>query len=236
MTHTMTYNHSTILQWNCRSFSTAKTIIAAKVKNIKPIALLLQETLTTPPLPGYNVFINSSIPRNSQVLGHAAILLDTSVLATQLCLSLSSSPLYGVVAIIAYPPRVKKLILVSAYYRPRYQTCSDAFSWLQHIRNEYPSTPILIEGDFNAPHTTWGYPTNSDSAKYLLDSTEVANVHLNNDTTYFTRIALHPNHTDTTPDLTWASPCLVKTWALYSTTWGNDHLPILITLRLLAFI
>lgn len=157
----MTANPPTIPQWNCRSFSTANTIIAAKVKYIKPLALLLQETLTTPQLPEYNVFINPSIPRNSQVPGHAAILLDSSVPATQLPLPLSSSPLYEVVAIIAYPARAKKLILVSAYYRPRYQTCSDAFSWVQHIRNEYPSTPILIGGDFNAPHTTWGYPTNS---------------------------------------------------------------------------
>lgn len=59
----------------------------------------------------------------------------------------------------------------------------------------------------------------------------MANVHLINDTTYFTRIALHPNHTDTTPDLTWASPGLVKTWAPYSTTWGSDYLPVLVTPR-----
>lgn len=52
-----------------------------------------------------------------------------------------------------------------------------------------------------------------------------------NDIIYPTRIGLHPSQKDTTPDLTWATPGLTKSWVPYSTTWGSDHLPILIKFR-----
>lgn len=94
-----------------------------------------------------------------------------------------------------------------------------------------PNTPILVGGDFNAHRTAWGYSTNSARGTKLIEMAENTNLQLINDTVHSTRISLHPSQNDTTPDLTWASPGLAKSWVPYSTSWGSDHLPILITLR-----
>lgn len=228
----MTHALLTALQWNCRSFSSAKTILTSKVKQLRPAFLLLQETLDTPKISGYDAFVNPSIPRKGATPGYAAILVDASIPAAQLQVPASNSNMHEVVAIVAQPPHAKKIILVSAYYQPySSSTGTGPFTWLQHLINTNPNTPILVGGDFNAHHTAWGYSTNSARGTKLVELTEILNLQLMNDIIYPTRIGLHPSQKDTTPDLTWASPGLTKSWVPYSTTWGSDHLPILIKFR-----
>lgn len=45
-----------------------------------------------------------------------------------------------------------------------------------------------------------------------------------------TRLGLHSCQNDTTPDLTYASCGVVRSWSAYDTTWGSDHFPIQIQL------
>lgn len=228
----MTPTSLTALQWNCRTFSSAKAILTSKVKQLRPAFLLLQETLDTPKISGYNAFVNPSISRKGATPGYAAILVDVSIPAVQLQVPASNSKMHEVVAIVAQPPNAKKLVLVSAYYQPySASTGTGSFTWLQYLINAHPNTPILVGGDFNAHHTAWGYSTNSARGTKLVQFTEILNLQLINDTIYPTRIGFHPSQKDTTPDLTWASPGLTKSWVPCSTTWGSDHLPIIITFR-----
>lgn len=200
----MTHALLTALQWNCRSFSSAKTILTSKVKQLRPAFLLLQETLDTPKISGYDAFVNPSIPRKGATPGYAAILVDASIPAAQLQVPASNSNMHEVVAIVAQPPHAKKIILVSAYYQPySSSTGTGPFTWLQHLINTNPNTPILVGGDFNAHHTAWGYSTNSARGTKLVELTEILNLQLMNDIIYPTRIGLHPSQKDTTPDLTW---------------------------------
>lgn len=197
----------TALQWNCRSFSSAKTILTSKVKQRKPAFLLLQETLDTPKISGYNAFVNPSIPRRDATPGYTAILVDASIPAVQLQVPTSNSKMHEVVVIVAQPPHARKIILVSAYYQPYSSSTGPGhFSWLQHLINMHPNTPILVGGDFNAHHTAWGYSTNSARGTKLIEMAENTNLQLINDTVHSTRIGLHPSQNDTTADLIHGPP------------------------------
>lgn len=106
-----------------------------------------------------------------------------------------------------------------------------SYNWLRHVVSKYPRTPIIIGGDFNAKSTTWGYAQTDGCGARLEETSEDCNLVIINDPMQHTRIGLHPRQQNSSPDLTLASSGIVRDWSLFTTTWGSDHYPTLLTLN-----
>lgn len=231
----------TALQWNCRSFQHQRTTLLMKVKQSQPSFILLQETHGTPSIPGYVAHTNPSITqltrgrskvKSTLTPGYAAVLVQSHFATSPVILPEFSSCNHEVIAVLTRLPSGRKIILVSAYYKPIDSSSrSSEFAWIPALVTRHPNIPILICGDFNAPHPQWGYSRPSARGSSLADTMDLHNFILINEPFQKTRIGLHKAQEDTTPDLTWATPNLIKSWSPYSTTWGSDHFPLLITFR-----
>ncbi|KAH8018881.1 hypothetical protein HPB51_013561 [Rhipicephalus microplus] len=81
---------------------------------------------------------------------------------------------------------------------------------------------LVIGGDFNAPHTQWGYGHSSKKGKNLADLIEKAEQTILNEPASKTRIGVGP-HRDTTPDLTLCKNAGRITWENTFEDLGSDH-------------
>ncbi|XP_075534946.1 uncharacterized protein LOC142570447 [Dermacentor variabilis] len=90
--------------------------------------------------------------------------------------------------------------------------------------------PLLILGDFNAPHTTWGYRFQSKRRKALAKAMEDHETALLNEPDVTTRRG-NSAARDTTPDLSWLSGTLDVSWRSHEVDLGSDHSVIGITIR-----
>ncbi|KAH7938912.1 hypothetical protein HPB52_002212 [Rhipicephalus sanguineus] len=81
---------------------------------------------------------------------------------------------------------------------------------------------LVIRGDFNAPHTIWGYGHSSKKGTDLADLIERAGLTLLNEPASHTRIGAGP-HRDTTPDLTLCKNAGIITWENTFEELGSDH-------------
>ncbi|KAH8031989.1 hypothetical protein HPB51_022511 [Rhipicephalus microplus] len=88
---------------------------------------------------------------------------------------------------------------------------------------------LVIGGDFNAPHTQWGYGHSSKQAKNLADLIEKAELIILNEPALHTRIGVGP-HRDTTPDLTLCKNAGRITWENTFEDLGSDYRILSITL------
>lgn len=108
---------------------------------------------------------------------------------------------------------------------------SNAFDWIPYLRSLNFTGPILVGGDFNSPNALWGYSHTHPRGKLLEQEIEFSPLQLRNEPGVFTRIGLHSGQSDTTPDLTLATPGTVRTWRTFDSTWGSDHYPVLLHLN-----
>ncbi|KAH7971444.1 hypothetical protein HPB49_024170 [Dermacentor silvarum] len=97
--------------------------------------------------------------------------------------------------------------------------------------HEASGTQIIIGGDFNAKHGIWEYAATDSRGRILADELESLPLHICNTVGAHTRAGLHAKQADTTPDLTIATPKIVKRWEPHPTTWGSDHYPIIFTIN-----
>lgn len=81
---------------------------------------------------------------------------------------------------------------------------------------------LVVLGDFNAPHTGWGYPKDSRKGQNLLDATE-------NNSLWLATLLDKPTRTgnsvtrDTSPDLTFTNYLDQITWTNFDENLGSDH-------------
>ncbi|KAH6936493.1 hypothetical protein HPB50_018234 [Hyalomma asiaticum] len=109
----------------------------------------------------------------------------------------------------AFPGKGKQhsLVVASVYYRPRSGTTSPhEYAWIQQLLHEANGVQVIIGGDFNAKSDIWGYSIADSRGRLLSDQLDSLPLHICNTTGTHTRAGLHAKQTDTTPDLTIASP------------------------------
>lgn len=223
-----------ILQWNCRGLSSKLGEIKTKLQynKLHVWALLIQEHNKLCSLSNFNGYHNPSIKdRRATTMasapGKAAVYVSSHIAHTVIDLEPWCSVNQEVVGVLARPVKTP-VILVSFYARPQRTRLN--LGWIAHLRSTYPGIPILVGGDFNAPHTEWGYKYNSRRG------CQVKNVM--SDAT-FTLLNLHAVATCAVPavsrthapDLTWWLGPGMPQWRVEPDTWGSDHMPIMIGLR-----
>ncbi|KAH7941479.1 hypothetical protein HPB49_014263 [Dermacentor silvarum] len=84
----------------------------------------------------------------------------------------------------------------------------------------------MVAGDFNAPHTTWGYAISSARGTCVLDTFDDAQFTLLNNVSVPTRRRDHPRAPPHSPDLSWWLGRTTVSWSCEPDCWGSDHHPI----------
>lgn len=115
----------------------------------------------------------------------------------------------------------KNIFILNAYCRPSKKDVDIEGTMLDCIRAA-KARPTLILGDFNAPHTQWGYKFQSRRGKHLMNAIEKHNAKILNELKTPTRIGTSTAR-DTTPDLSLLIGDLDVTWANLDTNLGSDH-------------
>ncbi|KAH9371079.1 hypothetical protein HPB48_015687 [Haemaphysalis longicornis] len=91
----------------------------------------------------------------------------------------------------------------------------------------YPGTPILVAGDFNAPHSLSGYDQVSKRGVLVRDTVMSMNFTLLN----IPAVPTIPSTRSHAPDLTWWLGPGNPSWNPEPDAWASDHSPILIGLH-----
>ncbi|KAH7943911.1 hypothetical protein HPB52_012953 [Rhipicephalus sanguineus] len=201
--------HHCVLQWNCRGLANKGGEIRHRLAlgKLPAWCLLLQETNSLPRVPGFTGYASPTIPdrRCTNALGppgKAAVYVATSYPQTQVPLLSWCNEWQEVVAVLVRLPRTD-VIVVSVYVRPYSGSAPRLrIASLAHLRRTHPGCPVLVGGDFSAPHQSWGYPTSSARGSIVLDTFTDAHF-----------VLLNATATSTQPDC-----------------WGSDHHPLIIGL------
>ncbi|KAH7942027.1 hypothetical protein HPB49_019868 [Dermacentor silvarum] len=176
-----------VFQCNCRSLNQCATELNARFKHVgRPAVLLLQETRgTAPGIRGYEGYFQPSIlhaqtgrktcdrQREEQVEAQTAVFVRRDVQHAKLDTAKYCSKIQEVVA-VRCKLRGHDTLHVSAYLRPETNCYKKGgakkayFATLLELRNIYPKDRLLVGGDFNAPHQSWGYDRNSEKGRILL--------------------------------------------------------------------
>jgi hypothetical protein len=209
---------STVIQWNCRSINNKKSELIYLINKHNPFAVSLQETWLRPgtnfKIPGFTCYREDRSDGYSGV----ALLISHYIPSSHFPISHSTD-----ISIIA--ARIDKLCIVSIYIPHPSSSSSDE---IDSIFSSLPK-PLLVMGDFNAQHQSWGSSTSSYYGNRVLDLMDISNLCILN-TGVPTRHT-PPNEGISCPDLTLRSTNLASSleWHTYSSSLGSDHFPIIIT-------
>lgn len=91
----------------------------------------------------------------------------------------------------------------------------------------------LLAGDFNAPHTAWGYHRNTTKGSRLLRLLHEAEYTVHNDFSEYTRLG-NSVERDTNPDLTVSTRQLNIQWSHTQEYFGSDHAVIQVIIHATA--
>ncbi|KAH7986723.1 hypothetical protein HPB49_025847 [Dermacentor silvarum] len=145
-------------------------------------------------------------------------------------LDIPSSLLKYLVGVVYYQPSSRISLTLISFYNPPV-TCS-LFTALGKFLHSLPSTThLLLGGDFNAPHTLWGYPQTLKPGRLLHCLAQERHLTLLNNPGSPTRAGTFSQRS-TTPDLTFSRGALSFHWQVTAETLLSDHFLIHITTTL----
>lgn len=213
-----------IVQWNCRNLCHNKTPLHQYLltRPSLPHFLLLQETRTARNVPGYRAYhATTATPL-------ASIYVRSDVLVEQI--DIPSTLLKYLVCVVYYHPSSRISLVLLSFYNP--PVTSSLFSALGKFLHSLPSTShLLFGGDFNAPHTLWGYPQTLKPGRLLHCLAQERHLTLLNTPGSPTRAGI-ASQRSTTPDLTFSRGSLSFHWQVTAETLLSDHFLIHITTSL----
>lgn len=188
-------------QWNCRGISPKKAALLQLIRSEaeKPHAIMLQETLTIDlSFSGYKVeSFQGNRGRGVAILINRKIPYVRHELRT-----IHSNVEFIAVEIVpnSYVGNSSSIFLLNLYSSPKYsRQCFKAI--LTKVAKLARDAPLLVGGDFNAPHQTWGYPFSSGKGKKLWTHASDLNLTLITDPECPTRCGTSSCR-DSTPALT----------------------------------
>lgn len=213
----------TIYQWNCRSYNSKKAQLDHYICQSPPDVIALQETDTpTPTLRGFECFTQDPSHRT-------AVFVSKKFTAQQH--DIPSSINHTFVEILPTHPGQHSLFILNVYSPPQHPL-KDIDPLLLMATQKAGSNPLLLLGDFNAPHHSWGYNQATRKGTALLHATQHHALTLCNDLALPTRIGNSVSR-DTNPDLAFARNAPHLEWQRLPDTLGSDHHILALTIRCL---
>lgn len=210
-----------ILQWNLKSIRRKKSELLHLINKFHPSILAISESWLVPGssfrVPGYSCL------RHDRADGYAgcALLVRRSLPFFQVSLP-PISPNINIVA-----AKVFDITFLSIYIpHPHCSLTSDISLILSSVPH-----PLILLGDLNAHHTSWGSSHIDTFALSLLDVFDVANLCVVNDGSP-TRRAYPTQNPKSAVDLTICSASLASliSWSVLPLSYGSDHFPIIVSI------
>lgn len=210
---------SVIYQWNCRSIRDKdKELImhmGGQDRQRQPVVIALQETRGKPRLPGYITYTDPSEIST-------AILVRNTVTATQ-HITAQHGCEHTLIEIHARDiGSARNMFILNVYCRPGARHYYNFDVIVREAKQLAKDRPLLVLGDFNAPHPMWGYKMASKRGKALTQAMEKHDLTLLNEPGVPTRSGNSVTN-DTTPDLTWMAGTLEAEWRCDDVDLGSDH-------------
>lgn len=204
-----------IWQWNCRSLqrkqhSLEKYIEAAP---IQPDIICLQEVGNNPRLLGYYTIKENEATR-------IATLVKKDVTAIEHKLATTAS--HALLVELIPTKRGRKSTFVLNLYSPPSSRAENFEKLFRETITKSKDNQVIIAGDFNAPHTEWGYKRNTKKGENLISAAETCNLTFITDPNQPTR-ADGEQSSDTCPDLTLEKNDEDVTWTNLKENIGSDH-------------
>ena len=208
-----------ILQWNINSFYQNRPELEYLLQN-NPAIICLQETKAKEPLKmrgftSYNIYSKTA---DNRACGGVSILIKN-------CVSQVRVPITSNLQCVAVRVSLHKTFTVCCIYLPPSQSFSK--DDLEHIYSQLPA-PVMLVGDFNSHHTSWGNTYNSTKGNEIEKFITENSLSIMNDGSY---TFLHSgNGTRTAIDLSICHPSLFLDfkWNIGEDLCGSDHYPIFI--------
>lgn len=206
-----------VLQWNCRSVIDKKSELINLINKYEPSVIALGETWLKPSSPfkirGYTCL------RQDRNDGHdgAALLVKNNLVINHIPLP-DHNDFFIVAAVVI------NICFVSIYIP---YLSSSILQELNHILHSLPK-PLLLLGDFNCHHISWGSSISGRYSGELIDLLDQHSLCLLNTGIPTRRTKPHENLSAV--DLSITSPTLASalSWKTLSSTFGSDHYPIII--------
>lgn len=210
-----------VLQWNSQSLTRKKTELIHLISKFCPSVIAVSETWFKP---GIHFRISGySCLRDDRADGYAgsALFVRRSLSFSQVPIP-SHSPNINIVAV-----RTLNITFLSLYIpHPHSYLIPDILLIISSV-----PAPIILMGDFNAHHRSWGSSHDDLFAQSLLEILDEANLCIINDGSPTRRV--YPNQNPRTAvDLTICSPSLssILSWKILNISYGSDHYPIIINI------
>lgn len=146
-----------IWQWNCRGYKNKRSDLLFRVQHAanKPDVIALQEATLPARLAGYTSFI----PANADPQGGSRLVAVTLVQRNIAAIQHEFDHTSVTHTMIEIPPRKKgdgNVFILNIYTPPSDRTCAISGLVRKAVKLA-DKAPLLIVGDFNAPHPAWGY-------------------------------------------------------------------------------
>lgn len=212
-----------MIQWNLKSIKSNFDNLKILIHNYSPDLVLLNETFLKP---SYKFYIkNYIIYRQDRQDGYGgiAILIKDNIFHN--CQDLQfhfMHPNFQGQSIKVWDHKIE-INIVNIYNPPNSKISSQ--NWETILKSI--DSPLIVMGDLNSHHTSWGSKNNDSNGKVIINSLEDFNLVLLN-TGKPTRISL-PNQHPSAVDLTLVSNRLASkcTWDTILDCGSSDHLPII---------
>ncbi|KAG0432491.1 hypothetical protein HPB47_020799 [Ixodes persulcatus] len=219
-----TNTDTVIWQWNCRGYRHKQPVLRQHLRTSSrpPDVLILQETHDTPiTLPRYQPFIAANASHGVSTLVRnrtTAIEHDLHDRHTE----------HLFIELIPHKKRTDGIFILNIYNTPSLRH-SRFLTLFKKALNAAGGSPLVIGGDFNLPHTGWGYKHCSAAGRNLWQDSHDLGFTLITDPTFPTRLGTSTAR-DTTPDLTFTKNVVNAQWRNTQYDLGSDHSIIEITL------
>lgn len=204
-----------VWQWNCRGFIRKRPNLEMllSTESETPSIIALQEPGLKVKLTGYQTFQSSNNP-------YTARLVQRNIPAERQQFDSIDIPHDFVVL---YPPKraAFRLYILNVYSSPREHghSFTQLFALASRAAQQHP---LVVLGDFNAPHTAWGYSQSTRKGRLLWELVQSQRLTVESDSSIPTRIG-NSAQKDTSPDLSFTRRIDVAKWSCTTHTLGSDH-------------
>lgn len=184
----------TIWSWNCRSLHNKHATLTLYIKAalVPPDVICLQEVGARPKtVSGYKLYMDPNTPK-------IATLVRKELAAT--CITAPNEETQHLIVTLWPAKKGRPRQVICNIYSPPQDRKAEFSNIFHYLNNKLqPRDRLIITGDFNAWHTTWGYSADRPKGTRLLEAIQRYDYTLLTTPGIPTRIGNSVNR-DTTPD------------------------------------